>query len=231
LRAGNGGFKAASGTNHVENEIELSKMSEIDPQFGLQNGDPLADSKLSEAMRRLAASSRQSAPAEVGASLATAFRRHHTRRRRIRYASVAGLVACVALAVGTMFMHRSPANVSEANQASLSQVHDETPVATIQTPEIKAPELVTSVKPKLAAKLVRPKAATTNASYSRKFLALPGYDPAVPADELHVVRVRMSSNTLWQMGAPVNPDGVGRRVMADFVINQDGTPYAVRLVQ
>jgi hypothetical protein len=80
-----------------------------------------------------------------------------------------------------------------------------------------------------ARKNTQPKATTT--AYSRKFLALPGYDPAVPADELHVVRVRVSSNALWQMGAPVNPDGIGRRVMADFVVSQDGTPYAVRLVQ
>ena len=65
----------------------------------------------------------------------------------------------------------------------------------------------------------------------RQFLALPGYDPAVPADELHVVRVQLPGSALWQMGAPVSPDSGARQFMADFVVSQDGTPYAVRLVQ
>jgi hypothetical protein len=60
---------------------------------------------------------------------------------------------------------------------------------------------------------------------------LPGYDPAVPADELRVVRVQVPASALWQMGAPVSPDSGARKFMADFVVSQDGTPYAVRLVQ
>jgi hypothetical protein len=39
------------------------------------------------------------------------------------------------------------------------------------------------------------------------------------------------ASALWQMGAPVSPDSGARRFMADFVVSQDGTPYAVRLVQ
>jgi hypothetical protein len=66
---------------------------------------------------------------------------------------------------------------------------------------------------------------------SRAFLALPAYDPAVPMDELNVVRVRLPESALWKMGAPVRPDAGMRRVTADFVVSQDGTPYAVRLVQ
>lgn len=75
------------------------------------------------------------------------------------------------------------------------------------------------------------RAAATKAASGRQFLALPGYDPAVPADELHLVRVQLPVAALWQMGAPVNPDGNGGRILADFVVSQDGTPYAVRLVQ
>jgi hypothetical protein len=60
---------------------------------------------------------------------------------------------------------------------------------------------------------------------------LPGYDPAIPAEELSIVRVRVPANALWQMGAPVSPDSGARKFMADFVVSQDGTPYAVRLVQ
>jgi hypothetical protein len=78
-------------------------------------------------------------------------------------------------------------------------------------------------------KHIRPKASRAQAR--RQFVALPGYDPAVPANELHVVRVQLPASALWQMGAPVSPDSGARRVMADFVVSQDGTPYAMRLVQ
>jgi hypothetical protein len=101
---------------------------------------------------------------------------------------------------------------------------------------VKAPEVVTVGKavPTLltsAAKHVRPKPKNNIAASRREFLALPGYDPAVPADELHVVRVQLPGSALWQMGAPVSPDSGARQFMADFVVSQDGTPYAVRLVQ
>jgi hypothetical protein len=101
----------------------------------------------------------------------------------------------------------------------------------------KVPEIVTTAKtagtiPRPVAKHVQPKATNSNiASSGRQFLALPGYDPAVPADELHVVRVQLPGSALLQMGAPVSPDLGARRFMADFVVSQDGTPYAVRLVQ
>jgi hypothetical protein len=208
-------------------------MSEIDPQF--ERG---TDDKLTRAMRKLAATSQQGASAEVGAGLATAFRRHHTRRRRIRYASIAGLVACLALVAGVISL-RWQSHLSSVAQGRTNQIH-QTPApvneaaANPSSASANAPEAIAATLPIRASlrsvrKSAQPK--TTPTTYSRQFLALPGYDPAVPADELHVVRVRMSSSTLWQMGAPVNPDGVGRRVMADFVVSQDGTPYAVRLVQ
>ena len=82
--AGNSGFAAASGAGDVENEIELSKMREIDPQSGDPLKDAAGDARLSEALRGLAASSHRGAPAEVGTGLATAFRRHHARRRLVR---------------------------------------------------------------------------------------------------------------------------------------------------
>jgi hypothetical protein len=79
---------------------------------------------------------------------------------------------------------------------------------------------------------VQPRRSSSNTAASRReFLALPGYDPGVPADELHVVRVQLPGSALWQMGAPVSPDSGARQFMADFVVSQDGTPYAVRLVQ
>ncbi|MGZ4840976.1 MAG: hypothetical protein ACXV5J_04470 [Candidatus Angelobacter sp.] len=199
-------------------------MHEIDPQ----SGDPFTDRRLTEALQHLAASSRQGAPSGIGAGLATAFRRHHARRRLVRRMSVAAIAAGLALAASLMSVssrsaHQAPAKVIVQEQRSGVPAN--------------APEVSTSAKavtstPRPVAKHVKPKATDSNiASSRRQFLALPGYDPAVPADELHVVRVQLPASALWQMGAPVSPDSGARRFMADFVVSQDGTPYAVRLVQ
>jgi hypothetical protein len=140
--------------------------------------------------------------------------------------SIATLVACVALAIGLMLM-RSPHEVPA--KATVQQQPSGVPT--------KAPEamtVATAVKtaPQPATRHARPPKASNNMVASRhQFLALPGYDPAVPADELHVVRVQLPGSALWQMGAPVSPDLGARQFMADFVVSQDGTPYAVRLVQ
>jgi hypothetical protein len=217
--ARNGGFTAASRKGDVEDEIELSKMSEIDPQ----TGDP-GEARLAEALRRLAGSSQQGAPAEIGAGLVTAFRRHHTRRRRIRFAGMAALAACVALIAGLMFMR--PHSVPGKEQA-----HTEAGSVPGKAPNAPATTNTAAAQPRPVGTPVRKHAATSRAASSRQFIALPGYDPAVPADELHVVRVQLPASALWQMGAPVNPDSDGRRVLADFVVSQDGTPYAMRLVQ
>jgi len=203
-------------------------MREIDPQSGNPLRDDAGpDARLTEALRGLAASSRQGAPAEVGAGLATAFRRHHVRRRLVRRMSVGALAACVALAIGLMSAglrsaHQVPAKTNAQQQSGGAPA--------------KAPEATTIAKaaPTLsrpATNHVKPKPKNSIAASRRQFLALPGYDPAVPADELHVVRVQLPGSALWQMGAPVSPDSGARQFMADFVVSQDGTPYAVRLVQ
>jgi hypothetical protein len=201
-------------------------MREIDPQSGDPLEDAPQDPRLTKALRGLAASSRQRAPAEVGAGLAAAFRRHHARRRLVRRVSVAMLAACLALVSGLVSMH-------SRHEVPAKEIVKEQPSVV----PVKAPEAVTIAKavttpPQPVKKHIKPKAMNSNiASSGRQFLALPGYDPAVPADELHVVRVQLPGSALWQMGAPVSPDLGGRRFMADFVVSQDGTPYAVRLVQ
>jgi hypothetical protein len=187
--------------------------------------DPQSDVRLTEALRRLAASSSQTAPPELGASLLTEFRRHHARRRLIRRIRIATLAACIGVVAGLAFM-RAP---------RIQPVSEHTPEATPSVPD-KTPhgQVVAKIAPtqsRPVGKRARPKAAAIGAASRRQFLALPGYDPAVPADELHVVRVQLPASALWQMGAPVSPDLGGRKFLADFVVSQDGTPYAVRLVQ
>lgn len=207
-------------------------MREIDPQ----SGDPLkdaGDARLSDALRGLAASSRQGAPAEVGAGLATAFRRHHARRRLVRRVSIGAIAAGLAVVVGLISFgsrstHQTPAKVIVQEQPSGVPEKAPEPATAAKTAAKAVP---TPMRP--VAKRVKPKAANSNfaSASGRQFLALPGYDPAVPADELRVVRVQVPASALWQMGAPVSPDSGARKFMADFVVSQDGTPYAVRLVQ
>lgn len=196
-------------------------MHEIDPQPDV----PREDDRLTGALRHLAASSHHGAPAEIGVGLATAFRRHHARRRLVRRMSVAILAACIALLIGLVSMrspHERPG--SEQAHAIPSAIPD-------KHANVVSAGSVTGPPVRPSAKHSRPKTITTVATSRREFLALPGYDPAVPADELHVVRVRLPASALWQMGAPVSPDSGARKFMADFVVAQDGTPYAVRLVQ
>jgi hypothetical protein len=201
-------------------------MHEIDPQSG---------DRLTKALRHLATSSRQGAPTEIGTGLVTAFRRHHTRRRRIRLAGLAALAACIALAAGLMST-RTPRKTSAEQAGAKTSIAPgkmpATDVAITQTQPAGARNQPKAVNTKAVnTKAMNTRAATSRAASRRQFIALPGYDPAVPADELHVVRVQLPASALWQMGAPVSPDSGGRRVLADFVVSQDGTPYAMRLVQ
>jgi hypothetical protein len=221
MLAGNGGFAAASGASDAKDEIELSKMREIDPQ----SGDLKSDARLTEALRGLAASSRRGAPAEVGTGLAAVFRKHHARRRLVRRVSVGAIVAGLAVVAGLMSVgSRSP------HQAPAKKIVREQPRAIpVKTPE--AATVAKAVPSVPVTKHVKPKATNNIIASRRQFLALPGYDPAVPADELSIVRVQLPASALWQMGAPVSPDSGARKFMVDFVVSQDGTPYAVRLVQ
>lgn len=196
-------------------------MREIGPQFDA----PFEDDHLTGALRHLAASSRQGAPAEIGAGLAIAFRRQHARRRLVRRTSAVALAACVALVAGLVSIRsvRQSPNKEQPHEVAAG-VPDKT-ANTARVTTVAVMPVHREVRP------ARLKASAVRASSRDEFLALPGYDPAVPADELHVVRVQLPASALWQIGAPVSPDSGARKFLADFVVGQDGTPYAVRLVQ
>jgi hypothetical protein len=202
-------------------------MREIDPQSGDPLKDIAGDARLSEALRGLAASSGRGAPAEVGVELAAAFRKHHVRRRVVRRMSVGAIVAGLAVVVGLMSL-----GSRSTHQVPTKEIVQEQPSSIpIKVPQPAAIAKTITTSPRPLAKHVKPKATNNITASRRQFLALPGYDPTVPADELHIVRVQVPASALWQMGAPVSPDFGARRFMADFVVSQDGTPYAVRLVQ
>ena len=64
-----------------------------------------------------------------------------------------------------------------------------------------------------------------------RFVALPTFDFAIPIDHLEIVRVDLPGRDLRLVGFPVSEEIADRRVVADVLLAQDGTPYALRLVQ
>ncbi|HLQ79326.1 MAG TPA: hypothetical protein VK210_18340 [Terriglobia bacterium] len=93
----------------------------------------------------------------------------------------------------------------------------------------------------------QPKSNSTQRKFSRKaassqtgkkpeiaadrFVALPTFDFAIPIDHLEIVRVNLPGRDLRLVGFPVSEEIADRRVVADVLLAQDGTPYALRLVQ
>jgi len=185
--------------------------------------DPQSEARLKRALQRLAAASPQSLPAEVSAELLGKFRRHHARRRWMRRGGMLALAA--AIAVIAVWSTRSPSlhsgqqNIAKTVPLNQEKTTPSVPVETVAAAPARHTPLPVTHRPK----------RTVAASHA--FLALPAYDPSVPLDDLQVVRVKLPASALWQIGAPVPPDIAERRLTADFVVGQDGTAYAVRLVQ
>lgn len=63
------------------------------------------------------------------------------------------------------------------------------------------------------------------------FVPLPSYDLRTQTEDLRIVRLRLNGRALRLVGAPVSAAIDDRSVLADFVVGQDGTPYAVRLLR
>ena len=204
-------------------------MYEVDPQSGLQSDDR-TEARLTEALRRMAAASRQGARPEVGAGLISAFRRHHARRRNIRRMRVGVLALVIVMVAAAISFRKAPTTPNTAQQipAKATEAGVNTPGTSHETvPVEKAGK--TPVKSAVRQPLRRPRAVS--AAANQVFVALPAYDPHVPLDQLQVVRVQLPPSALWQMGAPISANYGTRRMTADIVLSQGGTPYAVRLVQ
>jgi hypothetical protein len=183
------------------------------------------DSRFSIALRRLGAIAPRSAPPALGDMLKEEFRRHHIRRRRTRNTRILLAAACLAASVGAFLVLRPrPSNMAAIHKS-------------LQTaPPSQANILVGLTEPKLT----RPKAVKSHDSNRSKknpvtaenrFVALPTFDPAIPIDHLQMVRLDLPGRDLRLVGFPVREEIADRRIIADVLLAQDGTPYALRLVQ
>jgi hypothetical protein len=183
------------------------------------------DSRLSAALRRLASIAPRGAPLALGDVLKVEFRRHHIRRRRNRNARISLAAACLTASIGTFLILRPrPSNVAAIHESLQT------------TPPSKTNILVGLTEPQTT----RLKAINKHASNKRRknpvtaenrFVALPTFDPAIPIDHLQMVRLDLPGRDLRLVGFPVREEIADRRIVADVLLAQDGTPYALRLVQ
>ncbi|MBZ5523419.1 MAG: hypothetical protein LAP21_14385 [Acidobacteriia bacterium] len=176
---------------------------------------------LPEALRELGAASSRHAPPQVGAALKDAFVRRHAARRRAQHLRLAAIAAMVLLAAGIVSL-RSPRSGGQGSSRSDQATPPSVPASFGTALAVNAPSDAS-----LAAS--RPKPQTSGIA-QRSFVALPSYDPHLTHEDLRVVRLQLSGEALRRVGVPVQEESTERLLLADFVVGQDGTPYAFRLV-
>ena len=184
-----------------------------------------SDNRLSAALRRLRAIAPRSAPLALGDTLKGEFRRYHLRRRRERNARILLAAACLAASLGA-FLILKPRT---SNTAAIRE-----PIQTTLPSNANVSAGPTEPKP-TQLKTVRNHGSNRTrkspANAADRFVALPTFDPAIPIDHLEMVRVDLPGRALRLVGFPVSEEVADRRVVADVLLAQDGTPYALRLVQ
>jgi hypothetical protein len=192
--------------------------------------DPIrepAETLLSSALHRLAGAAERNAPADLGKTLSATFRQHHRRRRRIRTARASAIIACLLL-VAVLFTNlphdgarvaQKPAGENGAASKAIGEVSHASAAAPPQNQPAPA---------------ARPNNRVNEGEQTREaeaFIPLPAYDASINPSDVRVVRLEVTGSDLMMVGAPVAADVSERRMVADFVVGSDGTPYAVRLVQ
>jgi hypothetical protein len=183
------------------------------------------DSRLSAALRRLGSIAPRSATPVLGDMLKDEFRRHHIRRRRTRNTRILLAAACLTVSVGTFLILRPrPTNMAAIHESPQT------------TPPTQANILLGLTQPqttrlKAINKHDSNKRRKNPATAENRFVALPTFDPAIPIDHLQMVRLDLPGRDLRLVGFPVREEIADRRIVADVLLAQDGTPYALRLVQ
>ncbi|HEV2965010.1 MAG TPA: hypothetical protein VG649_24515 [Candidatus Angelobacter sp.] len=184
------------------------------------------EERLSEALRSLRQTAEQSAPPEIYSALAGAFRSHHIRRRRVQHIRIVlASAACLIVFVALVRSIKGPMHDSQPN-AGNAAVHLIPP----QDAQIPDQQAAAQASLRESAKPHAPERASRAATVE-DFLALPSYDPTIAAEGLRIIRLEGRGSDLRLAGAPVSEELSERRVVADFMVGHDGTPYAVRFVQ
>ncbi|HEY6305255.1 MAG TPA: hypothetical protein VI488_02205 [Candidatus Angelobacter sp.] len=194
-----------------------------------------SEARLHRALRSLSASSPADAPSEIGETVAGAFRRHHARRRAIRRTALAATLFAVLLPAAVLLMRKHPTGPHTAGphpgESAVMKAPDLASASPSVMPPIAPLATGSAAKPR-GKKFTSTPAARQSAVAGRNgFVILPSADQAVRGEELRVIRLELTGRALRMVGAPVSEEIEDRRVLADLVVGQDGTAYAVRLVR
>jgi len=192
-----------------------------------------SEARLSKALRSLAATSPGSAPSEVGEALAEAFRRHHTRRRMVRRSALAAAIVTLIALPALLVLSRQHvigtasqnAHGTVTNAPSPAAVHSHLPPLKRETTSRSG------ILQRVVATRIATKTKMNPAARRDDFVPLPTYSLRSQAEDLRIVRLQVNGRDLRLVGAPVSGDIDEQPVLADFVVGQDGTPYAVRLLR
>src|SRR5258708_33261843 len=219
MSAGNNSVAPASSEADVESSTGMPRMCEMTEQ----------DSQLSAMLRRRGATAPQGAPPALGEKLKGEFRRHHIRRRRERNARILLVAACLVVSVMTYLKLRPRPSPRTSNVAAIREPVQTTPPrqsnVAVKQPKLNPAERKSVGKPASSQNRKKPEIGAD------RFVALPTFDFAIPIDHLELVRVDLPGRDLRLVGFPVSEEIADRRVVADVLLAQDGTPYALRLVQ
>jgi hypothetical protein len=183
------------------------------------------DNRMPDVMRRLNAMAPQGASPALGDLLKDEFQRHYARRRRIQTVRISLLAACLVAAVALSII------LSRPRAANRLVVH-EPPQSAPASESISADPIEPAVsKPAIKKAHAPAKSRNNPPAEADRFVALPTFDPAIPIDHLEMVRLDLPGRALQLVGYPVSEEIAERRVVADVLLAQDGTPYALRLVR
>ena len=117
-------------------------------------------------------------------------------------------------------------------RASKTGARHDLPQTQVPPEPVSAGPIEAAVSPATVAKVHAPIRPRKNpATEADRFVALPTFDPAIPIDHLEMVRLDLPGRALQLVGFPVSEEFAERRVLADVLLAQDGTPYALRLVR
>jgi hypothetical protein len=192
-----------------------------------------SEARLSKALRSLAATSSGSTPLEVGEALVGAFRRHHARRRMVRRGAVAAAIVILVALPAVLVLSRREGVETPSHNAGGTVTNAPSPPAV--RADLPPPKTETTSRSGIHQRVVATKTATKTkmnpAARRDDFVPLPTYNLRSQAEDLRIVRLQVNGRDLRLVGAPVSGDIDERPVLADFVVGQDGTPYAVRLLR
>jgi hypothetical protein len=186
---------------------------------------------LTASLRALSASyARAEATPHVEQALLAAYRQHcpsATKLITVRWrvpAALAGFAVAAGLALSIIWY--SPTKHQPANEAAVSlAVPSAATSPAIRNNATQTNSTVALADAASSGGLTEDPGATTGT-----FMALP-YSDAGPIEDATVVRVEMPGSALGSFGLPVTDGAAEGRVVADFIVGEDGTPEAIRVVR